>query len=416
MNIAYSVALAMFYLGLAPVVGWQMLRRGKYRRGIGERLGAFPRWDGPAPLWLHAVSVGEAMAAAPLVRLLRTRRPDLPLLISTTTETGRAVAEQRLGADRYLFFPLDFGWAVRRALDRTRPRAVLLTETELWPNFLAACARRNIPVIVVNGRISPRSFPRYRLIRGWFGHVLKNVRLFCMQSDEDAERVKALGTPPERIRVTGNMKYDLPDQPVAVEEVRTSLGLEAAQRLLIAGSTHPSEEEAVLSAFQGIVPGRRLVLLIAPRHPERLDEVERMVRRAGLPCIRRTQAGLPCPDGGVLLLDTMGELSRLYAAAEIVFIGGSLIPHGGQNILEPAAYGRPVVHGPFMGNFAEIRERFAQAGAAREVADAAGLQQAFTELLNQPTLRERMGEAGRAIVLSQRGATARTADLVETLL
>ncbi len=416
MSIVYSAALAMFYLGVSPVVGWQMLRHKKYRRGLGERVGGVAGWEGAPPVWLHAVSVGEATAAAPLVRMLRGRRPEIPLLVSTTTETGRAVAEQRLAADRYQFFPLDFGWAVRRTLARIRPRAVLLTETELWPNFLAACARQRIPVIVINGRISPRSFPRYRLIRGWFGRVLQDVTLFCMQSDEDALRVKALGAPPDRVRVTGNMKYDLPDQAVNASELRASLGIGPGQRLLMAGSTHPSEEEAVLTAFQAIASGRHLVLLIAPRHPERLDDVERLVRRAGLPCIRRTVAGAPCPDGAVLLLDTMGELSRLYAAAEVVFIGGSLIPHGGQNILEPAAHGRPVVHGPYMGNFAEIRDRFRQADAAREVADAVALQQAMAELLDSADMRETMGEAGRAIVLSQRGATARTADLVERFL
>ena len=192
MSWLYSAGLGVFLLGLAPSVLWQMLRRGKYRRGIGERFGRAAPWQGSAaPLWLHAVSVGEVMAAAPLARLLAARHPEVPLLVSTTTETGRAVAEQRIPAARFIFFPLDFGWSVRRALRRLRPRAVLLTETELWPNFLAACTAEAIPAVVINGRISPRSFPRYRLIRPWFRLVLRHVRLFCMQSAADAERTAA---------------------------------------------------------------------------------------------------------------------------------------------------------------------------------------------------------------------------------
>jgi 3-deoxy-D-manno-octulosonic-acid transferase len=417
----YSVALGVFFVGLLPGILAQMLLRGKYRRGIRERFGAVAPWEGAvAPIWLHAVSVGEAMAAASLARALRSRRPRIPLLVSTTTETGRAVAEQRLPAARFVFFPLDFGWAVRRALTRLQPRLVLLTETELWPNFLAACAGRGIPVVVVNGRLSPRSFPRYRLVRWWFGRVLRNVRLFCMQSSQDAERIVALGAPADRVEVTGNLKYDFPgfDAAVDVAALRQSLGLPAGRRLIVAGSTHRGEEEGVLEAFRASAKGcPGLCLLLAPRHPERLDEVERLVGRAGLPCVRRSRAEAEPPrEGGVILLDTMGELARLYAAASVVFIGGSLVPHGGQNILEPAAHGQPVIHGPHMANFAEMRDRFREAGAAIQVEDAAGLLRALEALLGDPAAAERMGAAGRGIVAAHRGATERTADLVDALL
>jgi len=417
----YSTVLSLFLLGLAPRVLWQMLRWGKYRRGIGERFGAVAPTDGGVnPLWLHAVSVGEVMAAAPLARLLGARHPDVPLVASTTTETGRAVAEQRIPASRFIFFPFDFGWSVGRALDRVRPRAVLLTETELWPNFLAACSVRHIPVVVINGRISPRSFPRYRWIRAWFGPVLQHVRLFCMQSAADAERILALGAPAERVTVTGNLKYDLPalEQAVDAIAIREGLALPPACRLIVAGSIHRGEDEPVVEAFQTAAATRRdLCLLVAPRHPERLDEVERVVTRAGVPCVRRSRLPAETPRaGGAILLDTMGELGRLYAAASVVFIGGSLIPHGGQNLLEPAAFGRPVLHGPHMGNFAEMRDLFQAAGAAIQVADNRGLAAALQALLDDPARADRMGKAGRAIVEAQRGATARTADLVGALL
>ena len=421
MSWLYSTAISLFLLGWAPSVLTQMVLRGKYRRDIAERFGGVAPWEGPAtPVWLHAVSVGEAMAAAPLARLLVSRHPEVPLIASTTTETGRAVAEQRIAAARFVFFPLDFRWAAARALTRLRPRLVLLTETELWPNFLAACAAQRIPVVLINGRISPRSVPRYRLVRRWFGRVLQDVRLFCMQSAADADRILALGAPAERVTVTGNLKYDLPalEQDADVPAIRAGLGLPPRCRLVIAGSIHRGEDGPVIEAFRSAAASRRdLCLLVAPRHPERLEEVERLVVKAGVPCVRRSR--LPAESaraGGVILLDTMGELARLYAAASVVFVGGSLIPHGGQNILEPAAYGRPILHGPHMGNFAEMRDRFREADAALQVADGPALAEGLQVLLDDAARAERMGQAGRAIVEAQRGATRRTADLVGALL
>jgi 3-deoxy-D-manno-octulosonic-acid transferase len=417
----YSFGLAAFFIGGLPVFAAQAILRGKYRRGLSERLGRIPAWTGPVPpIWLHAVSVGEVMAATPLARELGVRRPDLPLVVSTVTDTGRAVAEQRLPAGQYVFFPLDFGWAVERALDRLRPRLVLLTETELWPNFLASCEGRGIPVVMINGRISPRSFPRYRLVRRWLGRVLSDVRLFCMQTAQDAERIRLLGAPADRVRVVGNLKYDLPTLAVApdVAEVRARLALPPDRRLIAGGSTHRGEEELLLEAFRNLSHSRRdLCLLLAPRHPERLEEVERLLRKAGVTWVRRSQLpATPLDGASVILLDTMGELALLYAAAAVVFIGGSLIPHGGQNMLEPAAVGRPVLHGPHMGNFAEMRDLFQRAGAAIQVEGAAGLHEKLAALLDDPALADRMGKAGREIVETHRGATRRTADLVGALL
>lgn len=413
----YSLGLGAFLVGGLPVFAAQAVLRGKYRRGLSERLGSVPAWPAQVPpVWLHAVSVGEVMAATPLAKELAARRPDLPLLVSTVTDTGRGVARQRLPAAQLVFFPLDFGWAVRRALDRLRPRVVLLTETEIWPNFLRACGTRGIPVALVNGRISPRSFPRYRRVGGLFGRVLQGIRLFCMQTPEDARRILELGAPRERVHVVGNLKYDLavagdPKDGLAVRQV---LSLPPDVPVLVAGSTHRGEEAVVLEAYRAVrrsVPD--LTLLLAPRHPERLGEVETLLDRTGLSWVRRSRLPAPAP---VILLDTMGELARLYAAGTVVFVGGSLVPIGGHNVLEPAAYARPVVFGPHMGNFAEMSRLFLEQGAGLQVSDAPGLAAGILRLLLDGGAAARMGEAGRAIVETHRGAGGRTVDLLEALL
>ncbi len=422
----YSLGLAAFFLAGLPGFAAQAILRGKYRRSLGERLGRVPVWTGPAPpVWLHAVSVGEVMAAIPLVRELTSRRPDLPLLVSTVTDTGRGVAEARLPAKQFVFFPLDLGWAVRTALDRVGPRAVLLTETEIWPNFLRDCSARGIPVVLVNGRISPRSFPRYRRVRRHFGRVLQGIRLFCMQTSEDAERILALGAPRERVRVVGNLKFDLAGFSPATDgtegraagaAVRHMLGLPPSWPILVAGSTHQGEEGPLLEAFKAVrrfVPD--LTLFLVPRHPERLGEVEALLEREGLPWIRRSRLPADLPPA-VILVDTMGELARLYAAGTVVFVGGSLVPIGGHNILEPAIYARPVLFGPHMGNFAEMGRLFLEQGAGVEVRDARALAEETLRLLREPRVAEQMGESGRAIVEAHRGAGRRTVDLLEAVL
>ena len=434
----YSLGLGLFFIGGLPVFAAQAVLRHKYRRSLPERLGRVATWTGPVPpIWLHAVSVGEVMAATPLALELASRRPDLPLLVSTVTDTGRAVAEQRLPARQYVFFPLDFGWAVRPALDRLRPRAVLLTETEIWPNFIRACGMRGIPVVLINGRISPRSFSRYRRVRPLFARVLQGIGLFCMQTSQDAARILELGAPEDRVHVVGNLKFDLAMAGHTGEglAVRTMLGLPNARPVLVAGSTHRGEEESVLKAFQA---ARRaaadLVLLLAPRHPERLAEVEGLLAQAGLQWVRRSrlpappapacatadrsrQAGLPVEElPPVILLDTMGELAKLYAAGTIVYVGGSLVPIGGHNVLEAAAYARPVLFGPHMGNFAEMARLFLEQGAGLQVRDATELGEQIVRLFAEPAVARRMGEVGRRIVDTHRGASRRTVDLLETVL
>lgn len=418
----YSLGLGAFFVAGLPAFATQAILRGKYRRGLGERLGRVPRWAGSQPpVWLHAVSVGEVMAATPLARELAARRPDLPLLVSTVTDTGRGVAEGRLPARQFVFFPLDFSWAVRPALDRLRPRAVLLTETEIWPNFLRACSVRDIPVVLVNGRISQRSFPRYRRVRGFFGQVLQGIRLFCMQTPEDARRILDLGAPPERVHVVGNLKFDLAGVSPAAggtdgPAVRHMLGLPLSRPVLVAGSTHRGEEGPVLEAFKAVrrsVPD--LTLLLAPRHPERLGEVEALLEREGLPWVHRSRLPADVPPA-VILVDTMGELARLYAAGTVVFVGGSLVPIGGHNILEPASHARPVLFGPHMGNFAEMARLFLEHQAGVQVRGAGTLAEETLRLLREPRVAGQMGESGRAIVGTHRGAGRRTVDLLEAVL
>ena len=415
----YGVGLAVFFLAALPAFLFQAMLRGKYRRSLRERLGTVPAWAGTTPpLWVHAVSVGEVLAAIALVRQIEARWPALPILMSTVTDTGRGVGMQRLPGKPFVFFPLDFGWAVNRALDRIRPRAVLLTETELWPAFIRACTRRGIPVVAVNGRISPRSYPRYRRVRFWFGRVLRGVRLYCMQTPEDAARVRDLGAPPDRVHVVGNLKFDLAgdEDPGEGARVRAMLGLAPGRPVLVAGSTHKGEEPQVLDAFRRVrasIPD--LALVLAPRHPERLDEVAGLLREAGLPWAIRSRAPVP-GETVIILVDTMGELARLYAAGTVVYIGGSLVPIGGHNVLEPAAHGRPVLFGPHMGNFAEMARLFLAQGAGVQVQDAAGLATETLRLLGDPTGASRMGGAGRRIVATHRGAARRTLVLLEEVL
>ncbi len=417
----YSVGLSIAFGCRLPGVLVQAAAHGRYRTGLGERLGRYhlPPLEAP-PVWLHAVSVGEVVAAAPLARALREARPGCPLLVSTVTETGRAMAGQRMPeAAATVFFPLDFAFAVRRALEAARPRAVLLAETEIWPNFLRACRARGVPVAVVNGRISPRSFRRYRWVRGPFRRVLSDIACFAMQTAADAERIVALGAPTDCVRVTGNLKFDAlgstaPEADAAV--VRRDLGLEVGRPVLLAGSTHRGEDAPVLDAFEGLrAQHPTLALVLVPRHPERCGEVEGLLRGRALGVARRSAGAAP-PGTDVILVDTVGELGRLYAAADVAFVGGSLVPVGGHNILEPAAVGVPILVGPHLQNFAEIAAAFQEAGAMITVRDAEELATATRDILDDPDRGRDLAARANAVLAAHRGATRRTLDLLRLIL
>ncbi|PYM93295.1 MAG: 3-deoxy-D-manno-octulosonic acid transferase [Candidatus Rokuibacteriota bacterium] len=412
------LGLVVLYVPLAVV---RRLTRG-VPLNVRARLGyGAPDTNGRRTGWLHAVSVGEAIAATPLIEGLRRVYPELPLVVTTVTSTGAQIVRERFaGLATHRFFPLDLPWVARRVSASINPVFLICMETELWPNTLRAVAARGAPVMIANGRISDRSYRRYRLIRGFLRGVLAQVRVFAMQSDEDARRIIALGAPPERVVVTGNVKTDaaVVDTAGAVDLWRRLLGLAAPQRVWIAGSTHPGEEDMVLEAYRAaLVDFPDLVLVLAPRHPERAADVFALLDRRGWRAVRRSElpSRAPHPPTAVppvIVLDTVGELATLYAVADVVFVGGSLVPLGGHNVLEAAQRRKPVLVGPHTGNFRESASLLESAGAALVVRDAADLGHDLRRLLADPDLRAKMGDAGFEALASRHGAVRETLDLI----
>ena len=410
----YSLLIYCAVPWATAVVLWRALSSRGYRQGLGERFGLGRRSPTPT-LWLHAVSLGEVSAAAPLVRALRARYPDEPLVMTTATPTGRARAVSLFGAAvEVRFLPYDMPGAVARFLDRIRPRLAVIMETELWPNLFAGCERRGVPVVLASARLSAKSVTRYRRLRGLSRAVFSAVSLIAAQTREDAERFIAIGADGARTRVAGNIKFDL-ELPAGVVEAGRELRKfhGEARPTWIAGSTHAGEEEQLLAAHAEL-PDDALLLLV-PRHPNRFDDVAHLLAARGVTFIRRS--GGRAPDGAtrVVLIDSVGELAALYAAADAAFVGGSLVPIGGHNLLEPAALGLPVLTGPSHANSREIARLLLDQGAALEVKDARELAAVLRRLLADPAERQRMGAIGRRIVESNRGSVQRLLGLIESL-
>ena len=416
----YTAVLAAAVGGYAPVAVTRRLAGG-VPLNLRERL-ALGRHDPPArPCgWIHAVSVGEAIAATPVLEALRRTWPTLPLVVSTVTETGaRVVRERFAGLARHRYFPLDFPGAVRRAIASIQPAFFLCMETELWPNALRALAARGVPSMIANGRLSDRSFSHYRLVRGAMRRVLADVTVFAMQSDEDARRMIALGAPAERVVVAGNLKHDaLPDPTGAADLWRRLLGLSSGQPVWIAGSTHRGEDEAVLEAHRRArVERPGIVLVLAPRHPERVGEVLALAAKNGFTTVRRSELPIRTRDAvPIIVLDTVGELAQMYSIADVVFVGGSLVPLGGHNLLEPALRGKPVLFGPHTSNFREAATILTTSGGGLVVRDAEELAAGLRRLLGNPGLRAQLGAAAREAAASRHGATRVTLDLVARYL
>lgn len=419
MYLLYSLAILAFFLIASPYFLYQALRYRKYIGSVRQRLGYLPvtfNLDGDESIWIHAVSVGEVLTVRALVGDLKARYPRLRLFLSTTTMTGQQVARQSVhGTDGVFYFPFDLPFIVRRTLDIVRPRLFIMMETELWPNLLRECGRRGVKTVLANGRISSRSYPRYRLARFFFRRVLADVDRFCMQSEESARRLRDLGAPPERIVVTGSLKFDsLERPPLAHGRVRDRVlrvfRVPPERFVWIAASTQRGEEGAVVRAFRrlkAVLPDALLIL--APRHPERVREVEELARREGFSVLRRTELPVDSnPSADVVILDTIGELARLYQVATLVFVGGSLVDAGGHNILEPAVYGKPILFGPYMDNFREIARAFLASGAACQVASERELAATVLDLAADPARRAGLGAAARALVEANRGARERT--------
>jgi 3-deoxy-D-manno-octulosonic-acid transferase len=384
----------------------------RYRHKLGERFGCVAPSE-KKTLWIHCASVGEVNLAKPIVARLKKSHPDLAFHVTTVTLAGRENAEKAFPDARVSYFPLDFGGSVRRAIRRIRPVGVVLVELEVWPNFVRRCAREGVPVVVVNGRMSERSYGRYRFWGWYFRSVFRKLAAAGVQNEVYAERLRSMGAEPV---VTGNLKYDaaIGFDPAAEERAwREQLALGEAP-VIVAGSTHDPEERILAETFKKVqkaVPGVRLI--VAPRHLDRLAEVQKAVESADLKCYKKTQLTPAGPSDGVVLLDTVGELSRVYSAATAVFIGGTFCARGGQNMLEPASLGKPVVSGPSLSNFEEIARTLVDAGGMRVIDNPVDLAGALAELLRDPARAREIGARSREAVQMGKGAIDRTMDLIE---
>jgi 3-deoxy-D-manno-octulosonic-acid transferase len=424
----YNLALLAGLAASLPWWLWRMATTRKYREGLRERLGRVPRklesvqGDPRRVIWLHAVSVGEVLAVSRLVKSLDAAFPDGRVVISTTTRTGQALAREIFGLKRVFYCPLDLPWAVRAYLNAMKPRMLVLAETEFWPNLLNGCFRRGIPVVVVNARISNRSWPRYRILRHLWRPLLRRLARVMAQSETDAKRLRAIGCAAERVTVAGNLKFDVR----AADEAESTKFLRRqaeGSRFVVAGSTHEGEEEALFDAWRNVLQGDpALVMILAPRHPERFSAVLAKCKEMGFSCIRRSDlprdgAGPPqlLRPGEIVLLDTIGELASIYSLANVAFVGGSLVPAGGHNPLEPAQFGVPIVTGSHYVNFTAITDMLRKADALR-VAKKEELADVFLELLGDRERAEAMGARAKRVFEEQAGATERCVEAIRDAL
>jgi 3-deoxy-D-manno-octulosonic-acid transferase len=419
----YNVILTCFLILHIPYLLLQSLLRKRPQKLMKERLGSFPDLSSKKPIWIHAASVGEVLCSIPLLKRIKKEVPDCEIVLTTMTFTGNETAKKLIPeADRILFFPMDHPFTIRRALRKIGPRLLLIAETELWPNLLRSCGRKQIPVVLFNGRISEKSFRGYLLLKSFFKRCMKDISLFLMQTEEDRSRIIEIGAPPERTKVAGNIKFDQFFPSLTRETtvgLSGSLGLQGNEIILIAGSTHQGEEEIFIRLFRDLRKADpHLILILAPRHLDRLDEVEKVLRNEGLSWKRRSSlSGQDRKEiSGVILLDTMGELMRLYSLGTIVFIGGSLVPVGGHNPLEPLFFKKCVLFGPHMFNFLEISRRLIAEGGAILVNDREELSSQLKRLLSDEKARNEVGENGYRFLQKHRGATERIFEKIKPFL
>lgn len=421
-KLLYNIGLLL----AAPVVVGVLWAKPRGRPGFAQRIG----WHLPPPergrttrpiIWVHAVSLGEVVAVAPLVKALHERHPEFRYLVSTVTETGREAVAQRLGhIAEHCYAPLDFPWAVARMVDCVKPILYLFVETELWPNMLWTLHQHGVPSVLVNGRLSSRSFARQNImgIRSFYRSILTTLTVCLMQSDRDHQRIVALGAEPERVHVTGNIKFDQPVPPIQPDaSLRRSLGLNEHERLILAGSTHPGEEELLVEAYGRIDQAfPSTVLMLAPRHIERADQLEAKLREAGVTVQRKSRLRDPVTGPRVIILDTRGELARAYREAVIAFVGGTLVSVGGHNLLEPAVWGTPVLFGPYTDHCAEVAAFLLEAGGGRRITGVDDLVGCLQEWLSSADMREQAGQAARRVVLENQGALTRSLEFIEACL
>ena len=421
MYLAYSVLLTLGLIVLIPHFLFQALAHGKYIAGLRQRLGAVPPLDGKPVIWLHCVSVGETQAARPLAQRLKQAFPHHALVVSTVTLTGQTLARDvfRDQAESVFYFPFDWRWSARRALKAINPTAVLIMETELWPNFLRECKARRIPVALVNGRISRQSYRRYMMIKFFLRRVLSCLSIAVMQSETDAERLESLGMAREKLFTAGNLKFDSEvagELSGRTEELKQRFGLRSGAPLILAASTHSPEEEMMLESIKQLRMKQPVRLMIAPRRPERFNEVAALIQKSGLNWARKTNAPQrEDTDAAVILLDTIGELRATYSLADVVFVGGSIVDKGGHNVLEPAAAGAAVVTGAHTHNFHAVVDLMVEAGALVQlppVITTKEITNVFSNLLASPGDRDALGRRAKQLVTDNQGATDRTIKLI----
>jgi 3-deoxy-D-manno-octulosonic-acid transferase len=420
----YSLVLAAGMVLSLPYWLYQILRHGKYRSGFTERMGRVParlltaQTASRRVIWVHAVSVGEVLAVSGLVEEMRRGFPEHHVLVTTTTDTGQELARARFGGGNVCYFPLDFAFAIRPYLRALQPELVVLAETEFWPNFLRLAHSSGARIAVVSARISDRSWPKYRRFRWALRKMLAHVDLLLAQTQEDRVRLESMGAPAGRVQVAGNLKFDVSPSapPPIVETLRRSLVADSAGPVLVCGSTVEGEEPPLLKAFENIrVEHTRAVMILAPRHPERFDEVANLPQQLGIRSCRRSRWEGEALAGGVLLLDSIGELASLYALADVAFVGGSLVPRGGHNIVEPAQHGVAIVVGSHTENFRDIVALFQRRDAVR-IVSLSEMPLTLIHLLANAAERETLGRRAEETMRSQMGATARTLKALKALL
>ena len=429
----YDLFFGLFSLAYLPY----LVIKGGAHKDFGQRFGRLPddlRDTGRArPVWVHAVSVGEVLAVKDFLKALKAKLPGKRIVLSTTTKTGNDIARKTLEKDILKFyFPVDFSFAVKNVIEKVNPSLFIMMETEIWPNLISELAKRRIPAVLINGRISERSFAGYRRIRFVFADILRKIDLFCMRTETDAERIRAMGAPGDRVCVTGNMKFDLKEPEKATKHPVDLVGRRgrrparpaealASSDLLVAGSIHRGEEEAVLEVYSRLAKRfTGLKLLIAPRHIDRSPDIKRMAEEAGFKS--RLFSNLKESDrtgsseDSVFVLDTFGELKKLYGLATVVFMGGSLIKRGGHNLVEPAIFAKPIAFGPSMFNFRDMAGQFVRNNAAVQVTDKEGLEKALGELLKDKDARASLGQRAKELIEKNRGATERNLESIFRLV
>jgi 3-deoxy-D-manno-octulosonic-acid transferase len=422
----YNILLTFVLLLVSPYFLFRGLFQRQFRKGLSQRMGFFQSLPFESPIWIHAASVGEVLCSIPLLKKIKSEFPWLKIVLTTMTSTGNETAKTRLPeADRVLFVPIDHSFIVQRTIKKIHPGLLLIAETELWPNLLRSCGRKGIPIILFNGRISQKSFQRYLLLKFFFKECLKYASLFLMQTEEDRRRIIEIGGESQKTRTLGNLKFDQTFPSFTqgtMTEMANTLGFHGKEKILIAGSTHSGEEEILVSFYKELKEmDPHLVLILAPRHLDRLDEVERILKKESLSWLRKTSLSLgpgrsdrDRPE--VILLDTIGELTSIYNLGTLVFVGGSLVPVGGHNPLEPLFFKKCVLFGPYMFNFLDISSRLIEAGGAVQVSGKEDLFPQLKRLLDDDGARKNVGEKGYQFLQRHQGATQRLFEEIRPFL